>query len=166
MLGPSAGWEERVAALWGRLDDYEDEAAFRAAVDELAGELPDGSAIADFERACAFDSTGHPDDAIPLYRSAIETGLEGVRRRRASIQMASSTRNLGDPVAALEILDAEAARTSDDWDSAVQAFRALALADLGREREAAAVAITAIAPYLPRYNASVGRFGAALLDQS
>ena len=64
----------------------------------------------------------------------------------------------------LEILDEEAERTSDDWDGAVQAFRALALADLGREREAASVAITAIAPYLPRYNSSVERFGKALLD--
>lgn len=161
MSEPSEDWEARCAALWETLDS-EDEAAFRAAVDELVSELPEGSAIADFERACAFDSTGHPDQAIPLYRSAIETGLTGIRRRRAAIQMASSTRNLGDPATALEILDAEAARTSDDWDGAVQTFRALALADLGREREAASVAIGAIAPYLPRYNASVSRFAIAL----
>jgi len=27
-----------------------------------------------FDRACEFDSTGHPDLAVPLYREALEQG--------------------------------------------------------------------------------------------
>ena len=42
-----------------------------------------------FDRACEFDSTGHPDLAVPLYREALEQGLEGENRRRAVIQMAA-----------------------------------------------------------------------------
>jgi Tetratrico peptide repeat len=47
-----------------------------------------------FDRACEFDSTGHPDLAVPLYREALEQGLEGENRRRAVIQMAADQRSL------------------------------------------------------------------------
>jgi len=49
-------------------------------------------------------------------------------------------------------------------DGAVAAFRALALVDLGREREAVAVALTALATYLPRYNRSIARYAQQLID--
>jgi hypothetical protein len=39
-----------------------------------------------FERASAFDSTGHSDRAVPLYRRALERGLDGRRRRQAVIE--------------------------------------------------------------------------------
>ena len=47
-------------------------------------------------------------------------------------------------------------------DDAVRAFLALALVDAGREREAVAVALTALAPHLPRYQRSVTNYAAAL----
>jgi hypothetical protein len=34
-------------------------------------------AIGLFERGAAFDSTGHPDQAVPLYKAALEAGLTG-----------------------------------------------------------------------------------------
>jgi hypothetical protein len=92
----AAEWENRLADAWARLDEL-DEADFLALIDKLASELPEGSAVAAFERACSFDSTGHSDRAVPLYREALDTGLTGERRRRAVIQMASSIRNLGRP---------------------------------------------------------------------
>ena len=165
MKDEDSKWESRVATLWAELD-RSDESDFRARMEALIGELPPGSGIGLFERAAAFDSTGHPDQAVPLYEEALEAGLDGERRRRAVIQMASSIRNLGAPETAVRLLSAEAERTSDALDGAVATFLALALADLGREREAVAVALKAISRYLPRYNRSVERYAAALTEGS
>jgi hypothetical protein len=52
--------------------------------------------------------------------------------------------------------------TSDELDGAVRAFLALALADLGREREALAISLTALAGYLPRYNRSLARYASGI----
>jgi hypothetical protein len=54
----NADWEKRLAVVWATLDDRNEEQVI-AAIDELVAELPDESAIGSFERACAFDSTGH-----------------------------------------------------------------------------------------------------------
>ena len=75
MSAADEAWERRSAALLKAIDDY-DEATFMARIEALAAELPAGSAAGLFERGCAQDSTGHPDRAIPLYRAAIDAGLE------------------------------------------------------------------------------------------
>ncbi|WP_055601962.1 tetratricopeptide repeat protein [Streptomyces aureus] len=162
-------WERRVAALWERLDTYEP-AAFRARVAELAAERPEDDAAALFERGAAHDSTGEPEEAVRLYRRALDQGLTGLRRRRAVIQLASSLRNLGRPDRSVELLTAERAVPAADLDAdetalsgAVDAFLALALADTGRDREAAALALGALAPLLPRYNRSLAHYAQALL---
>ena len=125
-----------IADLWAAIDDY-DPADFRARVEALAAELPQGDGIGAFERACANDSTGRPEPAAPLYREALATGLTGIRRRRAVIQLASTLRNLGHPDESVALLRAEREEASDELDDAVVAVLALALADSGREREAA-----------------------------
>ena len=160
-----ASWEQRLAALWSTLDRSEPQ-AFVQQIELLVVELPSGSAIGLFERACAQDSTGHPDLAVPLYRAALKAGLSGMRRRRASIQLASSLRNLGNAVEASERLFAELHAPSDELDGAVRAFLALALVDLGREREAVAVSLMALSKYLPRYNNSLGRYASEIAAQS
>jgi tetratricopeptide (TPR) repeat protein len=155
-------WESRLAALWASLDDR-DERDFRAEMEALASELPDDSPIRQFELGSAFDSTGHSDEAVPRYREALALGLEGIRRRRAVIQLASSLRNLGRAGESASMLAAERARRSDELDDAVSAFLALALADTSREREALAIALEALAPHLPRYQRSVGNYARALI---
>ena len=97
-----------------------------------------------------------------LYEAALEAGLTDLRRRRATIQLASSLRNLGNPERAAKLLTAELDAASDEFDSAVRAFLALALVDPGREREAVAVSLTALSHYLPRYNRSLARYAQAL----
>jgi hypothetical protein len=94
-----------------------------------------------------------------------ENRMAGQRCRRAVIQMASSLRNLGNAREAVTLLTAKAGARSDDLDGAVATFLALALADVGREREALAVALTALSKYLPRYNRSVARYARALTEQ-
>jgi hypothetical protein len=161
----NADWEKRISDLWRAIDDH-DEKEFVGLVDSLAAELPPGSAIGLFERAGALDSTGHPDLAVPLYQAALLGGLAGERRRRAIIQMASSLRNLGKPQDAVALLTAELDAATDALNGAVRAFMALALVDVGREREAVAVALTALSEYLPRYNRSVAHYAQELTTET
>ena len=160
----TGAWEQRLADAWASLDSYADEAEFRALIDKLVGELPEDSPIGDFERASAFDSTGAPDRAIPLYRKALANGVTGIRRRRATIQLASSLRNLGHPEESVTLLTAELAAPSDILDDAVPAFLALALTDVGREREAVSLALRALAQHLPRYQRSLGNYARLLVE--
>jgi thioredoxin-like negative regulator of GroEL len=156
-------WEERVAEAWRRIDEFAPE-DFRRLIDELAAELPAGAPEAVFERACAFDSTGHPDQAVPLYREALARGVTGERRRRATIQLASSLRNLGRPQQSVALLEEELTRGSDHLDDAVRAVLALALTDLGREREAVSLLLGALAPHLPRYQRSMANYARLLVE--
>ncbi|MFF5765627.1 tetratricopeptide repeat protein [Streptomyces tanashiensis] len=162
-------WETRVTALWERLDDHEP-ADFRARFAALAAERPADDPAALFEQGAAHDSTGMPEEAVTFYRRALDLGLTGLRRRRAVIQLASSLRNLGRPDRSVELLTAERDLPADRLDAdeqalsgAVDAFLALALADTGRDREAASLALGALAPLLPRYNRSLAYYARALL---
>ena len=164
MSGVADDWEGRVAELWTQLDQ-QGEADFVAKIEALAAERPAGDAAALFERACAQDSTGHSDKAVSLYHQALDTGLVGLRRRRAVIQLASSLRNLGQPRESVALLTEERARGSDELDDAVVAVLALALTDLGEAREAVSMTVTALARHLPRYNRSMANYAKALLGQ-
>src|SRR3954453_13316655 len=97
------GWENRLTALWQRVDELA-EPAFLDAMDQLTAELPADDPRAPFERASAQDAIGHEDRAVPLYRQALEDGLTGPRRRQAVIQLASSLRNLDQPTESVELL--------------------------------------------------------------
>ncbi|MBW8482098.1 tetratricopeptide repeat protein [Actinomadura parmotrematis] len=154
-------WERRCAALWDAFDDHEPD-AFRAAMAGLAGELPAGHPAGVFERASAADATDREAEAVALYREALDAGLDGARRRQAVIQLASTLRAVGDAAAAAALLEEERDRCSDALDGAVLAFLALAYSDLGREREATALALGALAPHLPAYRKSVARYAEAL----
>src|ERR1043166_4758421 len=106
MSNIDASWESRLAALWAAINRYEPP-AFVKQIELLVAELPPENAIGLFERASAQDSTGHPDLAVPLYRAALKAGLSGLRRRRATIQLASSLRNLGNGSEAADLLFTE-----------------------------------------------------------
>jgi tetratricopeptide (TPR) repeat protein len=156
-------WEQRLAELWAAIDSLSED-DFLARMDNLTAELPANSAIALFERAAAQDSTGHSDRAVPLYQQALAQGLTGIRRRRAVIQMASSLRNLGNASESVALLEAERAQGSDELDDAVSGFLALALADVGREREGLALALRTLAPHLPRYQRSLANYARLLVE--
>jgi hypothetical protein len=160
----TSDWERRSAELWAAIDDHDPE-EFRKRVDALAAELPEGDPVAAFERACAFDSTGHSDKAVPLYRAALAGGISGIRRRRSVIQLASSLRNIGQAQESVDLLTAERQQPSDELDDAVSATLALALTSVGREREAVAVAVAALAPHLPRYQRSMANYARLLLER-
>jgi tetratricopeptide (TPR) repeat protein len=161
MRSTTSDWESRLADLWKTLDSQQGE-AFVESVRQLTLELEAENPISMFELGAAFDSTGSPQKAIALYKQALDAGVSGIRRRRAKIQMASSLRNLGEPQVAADLLFEELKQPSDELDQAVSAFLALALADLGREREALSLGLGALSTYLPRYNRSLARYAEAL----
>ncbi|MFG2793035.1 tetratricopeptide repeat protein [Streptomyces sp. NPDC048419] len=162
-------WEDRVTAAWATFDDYaeEDAADFRAVIDTLAAELPDGSPLGPFERACAWDSTGHSDKAVPLYREALARGLSeasGYKGRRAKIQLSSSLRNIGQAEEGVKLLTPELDAPSDELDDAVRGCLALCLSSLGRDREGLSLVLGALAPHLPRYQRSMANYARALVQ--
>jgi tetratricopeptide (TPR) repeat protein len=156
-------WEQRLADLWASLEDLGEE-EFLKRMEQLVAERPDDDAVGIFERAGSLDSTGHSDQAVPLYRRALELGLPGQRRRRAVIQLASSLRNLGQPVESVALLRVERERETDDLDDAVAAVLALALADTGREREAVSIAVTALSRHMTRYRRSMANYARRIAE--
>lgn len=158
-----------MAAAWAAFDDYAEEDAgdFRAVIDALAAELPEDSPLGLFERACAWDSTGHSDRAIPLYQEALDRGLSevsGYKGRRAKIQLASSLRNLGRAEEGVKLLTPELQSPSDELDDAVRACLALCLSSLGRDREGLSLVLGALAPHLPRYQRSMANYARLLVE--
>ncbi|MBO9693090.1 MAG: tetratricopeptide repeat protein [Chryseobacterium sp.] len=152
-------WETQLQSIWLKLGTITREAFIHQIKNHV--ELltdPDHQAIADFERACAFDSTGHEKEAEPLYRSALDKGLTGLRRRRARIQLASTLRNNGKTEESIRILREEKANYSDELNDAVDSFLALSLSSAGEHKEALSIALKAISKHLPRYNNSLHRY--------
>lgn len=154
-------WLARLDALWARFD-HMDAAAFLAAMTELVAQLPAGDPRALFELASAHDSLGNEAEAAPLYAAALAAGLANDLQRQATIQYASTLRNLGRPDEGLALLQAERARTSDALDDALALFEALMLSDLGRDRDALAGTLGALAEHLPRYRRSARNYADAL----
>ena len=156
-----ASWQRRVDALWDEFDERR-AAEFVAAMEDLVGERSADDPVATFEHASAYDATDDPERAVDLYRRALDHGLGGSKRREATIQLASSLRNLGRAGESVALLEAELDAGSDELDDAVRAFLALALVSAGREREAVAVALSALAPHLARYTRSVDAYAREL----
>lgn len=160
-------WDDRVAAAWAAFDTYGEDRAgeFRAVIDALAAELPEDHPFGLFERACAWDSTGRSDRAVPLYRRALACGLGGLSRhkeRRAKIQLSSSLRNTGRPQEGVALLTPELDAPPDELDDAVRAVLALCLSGLGRDREGLSLVLGALARHLPRYQRSMADYARLL----
>ncbi len=78
-------WERRSDALWKSIDDYE-EAEFIARIDALAAELPEGSAVALFERAflaLALVDVGREREAVAESLTALSKYLPRYNRSLA-----------------------------------------------------------------------------------
>lgn len=154
-------WADRVERFWAEADATRPEAALEG-MRRLVAERPPGDAAAQYEWASVHDLLGREAEAVPLYRAAIAAGLDEEREAQASVQLASSLRNVGDPEGAIALLrDLPPSATTG---AAPQAFLALALLDAGRAEEALQTALLALAPTLPRYSRAVAKYAAALTD--
>lgn len=166
VANPTTEWEERLTSAWAGFDGDRDDRAedFRALIEALVSELPSHHPVASFERACAWDSTGYSDKAVPLYREALQRGIGGYRARRTRIQLSSSLRNIGRPEEGVTLLTPELDAPPDELDDAVRATLALCLADLGREREGLSLVLGALARHLPRYQRSMANYARLLVE--
>ncbi|WP_439679109.1 tetratricopeptide repeat protein [Embleya sp. MST-111070] len=156
-------WTRRMDDLWADFDAHQPD-DFVAAVRALVDERPDDDAVAAYWMGSAYDSTGYEAEAAPHYRRAFALGLPEDMRRPATIQFASTLRNLGELAESVALLTAEREAGSDRLDDALAAFLALSLVDSGREREALGLALGALAPHLPRYTRSVTNYARALIQ--
>ncbi|MDQ6714731.1 MAG: tetratricopeptide repeat protein, partial [Actinomycetota bacterium] len=123
--------EAEIAGLWAIADDR---ARLRAAQQLVAAHPGDARLV--FEEANAYDAAGDMREALPRYEQALSAGLREPYRHRAQIQAASTLRLLGDPGAALRLLDE--VEVTHPGSAVVAAFRSLALLDTGRARDAVA----------------------------
>jgi tetratricopeptide (TPR) repeat protein len=157
-------WQTRVSAVWARASELAD-LDLLAEIDALVAERPEDDAAAVFEAAGARNYLGQEAEAEPLYRRALELGLDERRRPQAVIQLASTLRNLGEVRESISLLERQLhEHPGDEWTGPTAAFLSLALVSRGDEREAAAVALAALADYLPMYSRSVRGYATALVD--
>ena len=150
-------WESRIQKTWSKINDV-DEEEFNNHIEKLVEERGLIDSIALFELACLKDSFGKSDLAIPLYQQALEIGLDGIRRRRAVIQMSSSLRNCGNVEKGISLLEEEFSQPSDELDDAVSAFYALLISEVGQEDKALGIALSVLSKHLPRYNVSLANY--------
>jgi tetratricopeptide (TPR) repeat protein len=157
-------WGDRIATVWGNAHELADLDVV-AAIDELVAERDPSDARALFEAAGARDYAGLEAEAEPLYRRALEGQLDDHLIPRAVIQFASTLRNLGKVDEAISLLERQLhAHPSDEWTGPSAAFLALCLMSRGEERHAAAVALAALADYLPVYANSVRGYAVELFE--
>lgn len=153
-------WQQNIDRFYEQEFDDDDPHGSIARMRNLLLERPDGDAEALFELGGVHDALGLENEAIPLYRRAIEAGLEGTSALRASIQLASTLRNVGDSAEAVSILESMPNAGVDE--RARQAFLALALHDEGRHGDALRTALLALIPTLDGYKRALTDYAAEL----
>ncbi len=168
-------WEHQIAAIW-EIADASPEIDLVAAIDALAAAHVDSDGVEDaaalFERASARDRVGLEAEAEKYYRAALALpGLDPYRRSRASIQLASTLRILGQLAESEQLLTAELDRHLEPGNpralhDEARAILALTYVAQGRAVEAAGLALSALSPHLTRYNRSVSRNAALLVKQA
>ncbi|EAR25520.1 hypothetical protein A20C1_04616 [marine actinobacterium PHSC20C1] len=156
-------WRDRVADIWSHASSMA-ESDVVIAIDDLVAERDHDDAEALFEAAGARDYAGLETEAEPLYRLALENGLDAALRPRAIIQLASTLRNLGQLDESIAMLEQQLHEHPDDeWTGPTAAFLALALTSRGDPTLGVSVALMAIANYLPIYQRSVRGYAAELV---
>ncbi|MBH0098804.1 tetratricopeptide repeat protein [Salinibacterium sp. NSLL150] len=158
-------WRDRIADIWAHAATMA-EGDVVAAIDELVAERALDDAEALFEAAGARDYAGRETEAEPLYRSALNNGLDAALRPRAVIQLASTLRNLNRVDESIALLEQQLHEHPDDeWTGPTAAFLALALTTRGDPTLGASVALMALANYLPIYQRSVRGYAAELVAE-
>ncbi|WP_104138332.1 tetratricopeptide repeat protein [Cryobacterium sp. Y62] len=154
-----ANWEERIRTFWLKAGDAD---AILSLMQLLVAERHDEDPAALYEWASVQDFLGREAEAIPIYRRALDLGLDHVRRPQALIQLASSLRNVGETTEAIRILEGIGpdATVAD----AGEAFLALSLFDAGRPGDALRVALKALGKTLPLYRGVVDHYADAIVD--
>jgi tetratricopeptide (TPR) repeat protein len=153
-------WEVHVAAFWRSADESKVDETL-AAMKRLVDELDPSDPLGLFEWASVHDFLGLETEAIPIYQQALDSGLGGLTREKALIQLASSLRNVGKPDEAAAIL--ESTTFSAQTAAAAKAFLSLARLDSGNAQEALSLALLEFYPAGGLYERSIKFYAADLL---
>lgn len=155
-------WEERVAAFWRSADDSKVDETL-AAMKRLVDEIDPSDPLGLFEWASVHDFLGFETKAIPIYQQALDSGLAGLTREKALIQLSSSLRNVGKPDEAAEII--ESTTFSAETATAAKAFLALAHFDSGKRSEALSLALLEFYPAGGLYERSIKLYATNLIER-
>jgi len=128
----TTAFEDRLAQAVAKRADGEDEEALALLV-ALQAEHPEDAEV-NLQCAWAHDKLGLESEAVPYYERALELGLSEQSLHDALLGLGSTYRSLGRYDAALETLDRGVTAFPDD--SAMRVFRAMALYNNGRHKEA------------------------------
>ena len=120
-----------------------------------------------YEYGGAHDYLGKEEEAIPLYKEALELGISGSFRIKTLIQLGSSYRNLGRLEESMEVL--EKAVEESEGDPAAVIFLSLTLWSSGKAGEATLLALRHIyrenGGLVQRYRRSLGNYLKELEDK-
>lgn len=147
-------------AFWADVD-LEDAAAAHDRLEGILSARGRDDARATYERGSLHDSLGEEEAAIPLYRAALAVGLPEDLRTQATIQLASTLRNVGDASGAIALL--QSIPGDDPLADAARAFLSLALFSDDKPAAALRTALQTLAPHLPRYTRAVGAYAGELV---
>ena len=156
-------WEERVAAFWQSADDSKVDETL-AAMERLVDELEPTDPLGLFEWASVHDFLGLEPEAISIYKQALHSGLDGLKREKAMIQLASSLRNVGKPAEAVAIL--ESVTFSVETEGAAKAFLALAHLDAGNPSKAMSLALLEFYPSGGLYERPIKFYATDLVERN
>jgi tetratricopeptide (TPR) repeat protein len=117
------------------------EEALQLAV-QLAAAAP-ADPLLQYEAACVHDYLGREAEAVPYYREAITCGLEGAALTSAYLGLGSSCRALGRYRESVDTFEQGLARFPDAVE--LKVFRAMALYNTGRAKEAVASLLAVVA---------------------
>lgn len=148
-------------AFWAEVD-LDDAPGARERLEALLAARGRDDARADYERGSLHDSLGEEEAAIPLYRAALAGNLDADLRTQATIQLASTLRNVGDASGAIALLQAVPA--DEALHDSARAFLALALFSDDKPAAALRTALQTLAPHLPRYSRAVGAYAEELTN--
>lgn len=155
----SDDFDARMNDYWDQWNDREP-AQMHADLEAILSERGCDDARASYERGSLHDSLGEEHDAIPLYRDALANGLDDSLRTQATIQLASTLRNVGDASGAIALL--QGVPGTDPLAESARAFLALALFSDAKPAAALRTALQTLAPHLPRYQRAIGAYAGEL----
>ena len=157
------GWKRLVTEGWANRDEPPSLLAY---FEHLVSVHPN-SGRARFELANVLDYLSREEEAVVVYREAINLGLSKEYEAYAKVQLASSLRNLGNADEAVRLLRDIVSRYPHHLSFVI--FLALSLHSEGRSAEALQVLVQTIlheceTPDLLRYHRSLTQYAAAIHD--
>lgn len=131
---------------------------------ELQRDSPEDAAV-NLQCAWVHDKLGLEAEAVPFYEKALEVGLDGKDLQDALLGLGSTYRALGRYEESVQILDRGVTNFPDD--PAMKVFKAMALYNEGRAKEACELLLTVIASTdqpepIARYRSAIADYASDL----